>query len=475
MSFASLDFIIFILLFFIAWPHLKKHRQSRWAYLTLASFVFYGWWDWRFLFLIVISGLIDFCAALAIRRWYRYRKAWLLASLGGNLGILFAFKYLDFILTSLQSLATYLGLPIHIGTVGWILPVGISFYTFQSMSYTIDVYQGRLRPTRNLLHFFAYLSMFPQLVAGPIVRARDILDQLREQPRTSEAIRFDGFQLIVMGYFKKVVIADNIAPIVNSAFNATHRAECLFWWTMILLFAIQIYCDFSGYSDIAMGLALWMGYQFKPNFNHPYISGSFSEFWTRWHISLSSWFRDYVYIPLGGNRHGTWQTHRNLWIAMLLSGLWHGAAWNYVIWGGMHAALLSFEKVTHWPERLKKLPGGTTLSIILVFATTLITWVCFRAQSFEQCLAILKSMFAFNTIEHWNITYYTTRRSLVLTVLLLARHAWFLPVAVSGRQRLPELNLGGLAWSGRLAWTSFILFTCIILRGPGSAFIYFQF
>ncbi|MDR1665989.1 MAG: hypothetical protein LBR62_03020 [Puniceicoccales bacterium] len=316
------------------------------------SLFFYGWWNWHYLFILGLSGLIDFFAALAIDRCRSpfFRRGFLYLSLLANLGLLGMFKYFHFSVTTLNSLAHKMG-------INWaidpslpfffqVLPVGISFYTFQSMSYTIDVYRRRLAPTCNVLHFFSFLALFPQLVAGPIERASNLLCQLARPPRrTNEKVRYQAFCLILVGYLKKMLLADRLAPYINGAFASSSPSEsCFHWWIIMAGFGFQIYGDFSGYSDIARGLASWMGYSLQRNFRFPYFSCSLREFWARWHISLSSWFRDYVYIPLGGNRCGSWKTYRNLWITMVLSGLWHGSRWNFVFWGVAHAFLLSLER-----------------------------------------------------------------------------------------------------------------------------------
>lgn len=343
MLFNSFDFIIFAALFFVFYPLLKRLRNLRFLYIICASFIFYGWWDWRYLFLIVTSGLIDFVAGYAIFKYKRWRKFFLALSLLGNLGILFTFKYLIWFVSNIEFLFFELfdyevslttGFPSFIK----VLPIGISFYTFQSLSYTIDVYRGRLKPTKNPLLFFCYLAMFPQLVAGPIIRARDIISQLNKPGSVGADDVYAGLRRIARGFFKKMVIADTIAPFVESAFaqNAGDHG-CLFWWIAVTAFAVQIYCDFSGYSDIAIGLAKWMGLDFKINFDHPYISSSLREFWSRWHISLSTWFRDYLYVPLGGSRVSSFRAQANMWITMVISGVWHGAAGNFVAWGVVHA------------------------------------------------------------------------------------------------------------------------------------------
>ena len=320
MLFNSLTFIIFSALFFLIWPLLKYNSNLRFIYITVASFIFYGWWDWRFLFLIIFSGLIDFIAGIYMFSHPRYKKFILWISLTMNIGCLGIFKYTHFISENIEKLFAALGMNIQLLDPGFhiILPVGISFYTFQSMSYTIDIYKGELKPTKNIFHFFSYLSLFPQLVAGPIVRAKDLIPQMEKWHPVSEQERWNGTKLIVFGFFNKMVIADNLAPFVSTAFsNPSNTTSSIYWWVVILSFSIQIYGDFSGYSDIARGLAKWMGYNFRLNFNHPYSSTSIREFWTRWHISLSTWFRDYVYIPLGGSKNGMMKGLLCMWVTML--------------------------------------------------------------------------------------------------------------------------------------------------------------
>ncbi len=358
MQFNSLVFVLFALLFFAGWPVLKRRPGGRWVYLVIASFVFYGWWDWRFLFLIIFSGLIDYFAGLGIDRFPTRKKTLLVFSLVGNIGSLAVFKYLDFGVNNVNHLLAWLNVDAQIPAANLILPVGISFYTFQSMSYTIDIYRGQLKPTANVFHFFAYLSLFPQLVAGPIVRARDLLPQLQQSHPLTEADRWEGLQLIVRGLFKKVVIADALAPVVDAAFSTgSPTLSGAYWWLIVTMFAFQIYGDFSGYSDIARGLGRWMGYDFPLNFDHPYIAASFRDFWQRWHISLSSWLRDYIYLPLSRSflrRNPSRTNIPNLilpaLVTMLISGLWHsttkyGIQVNLLLWGGLMGSLIVFENV----------------------------------------------------------------------------------------------------------------------------------
>jgi D-alanyl-lipoteichoic acid acyltransferase DltB (MBOAT superfamily) len=395
-------------------------------------------------------------------------------SLLGNVGSLAIFKYSAFIaenMDRIMGLAGFnIGLAENVPEFMLLLPVGISFYTFQSMSYTIDVYRGKLKPTKQVLHFFAYLALFPQLVAGPIVRARDLMPQLKELKPTSEVERWNGFKLIVIGFFKKVVLADNIAPLVNSGFANIHQtSNSLFWWMVIIGFAFQIYFDFSGYSDIARGLAKWLGLHFRLNFNHPYHAASLREFWARWHISLSTWFRDYVYIPLGGSWKGRWNAHLFMWITMVVSGLWHGAAWTFILWGALHALYISLERMTHWPRYLSHLPGGKLISIVITNILVLIGWVFFRAESFGDATKIISDMFAWSARDSFVIND-EIRNGLVwlLLSLLIELGTYF--------RLKPHLYLPRQA--RRLADMGYVLLmllACIYLRGEGNVFIYFQF
>jgi D-alanyl-lipoteichoic acid acyltransferase DltB (MBOAT superfamily) len=441
---------------------------------VLASFVFYGWWDWRFLFLIIGSGLIDYFAGLFIIKYPKRKTIFLIFSLIGNLGSLAAFKYSGFFAENLNYIAKLLGYNTdfkqYIPEFFWILPVGISFYTFQSMSYTIDIYRNRLKPTKNILLFFSYLSLFPQLVAGPIVRARDLLPQLSRVRKVSHQENWHGFQLILTGYFKKVVIADNIAPFVNHAFsNINTSNSSIYWWVVMLGFALQIYADFSGYSDIARGLAKWMGLHFKMNFNHPYISTSLKEFWTRWHISLSTWFRDYVYIPLGGSRKGKFRSHINMWITMIVSGFWHGAAWTFIIWGALHAFYLSFERIFKYPKILKKSSLGKIVLLNLVMFQVLIAWVFFRAENFYQAINIIKNMISFDFNLDWgnNFNYHTAVFYIVFGILT-ELYFFFNIESILKLSRNKKSKL-------QLIQFAVMILLILFFRGKGTEFIYFQF
>ena len=439
-------------------------------FITLTSFVFYGWWDWRFLFLIIGSGLIDFAAGDFIKRFPNKRKTYLLISIIVNLGSLSVFKYSTFFAKSIESALG--SLSIHIDLVGnipefaLILPVGISFYTFQSLSYTIDIYRGRLTPTKNIFHFFSYLSMFPQLVAGPIVRAKDLLKQLEGYKVPNKLQLWNGIKMVIFGLFQKMVIADNLSFLVDSAFeNKSIYDGSLFWWTVMIAFSFQIYADFSGYSLIARGIAKMMGYHFRMNFDHPYLSKSLKEFWSRWHISLSTWFRDYVYIPLGGSRKGIWKGYFFLSTTMLLSGLWHGANFTFIIWGGIHAFFLSIEKLTGWTKYLRGVPF---ILIIIVFVEALLGWVYFRAESVEQANQIVLKLLDFTTFKFDFIPFYFNA-ILYLSMAILIEWSIYL--------KKTNLNFALLVNRNNLdvAAVSFSIVGILFFRGEGAQFIYFQF
>jgi len=475
MLFNSVEFFLFIAAFAAVWPLLRRGNTGRWACLVAFSLFFYGWWDWRYLFLLIGTGLIDYAAAFAMDAWPRRRKPLLIASLTCNLGTLLGFKYLGFGIDNANSLLGLLGIDYRLPGFNPVLPIGISFYTFQSLNYTIDVYRGRIRATRNILHFFAYLSIFPHLVAGPIVRASHLLPQLATYTHPTESQRWTGLQLIVFGYFKKVVIADSLAPLVNAAFGGPGIVDSgAYWWLMSAAFAAQIYGDFSGYSDIARGLAQWMGYDFPMNFDKPYLAASFTDFWRRWHISLSSWFRDYVYIPLGGGRVGPVRAHVNLWITLLVSGFWHGAAWTYLGWGALHAAAMSIERITDWPRRIARWPGARIFSTALVFAGVLVGWVLFRSRSLHQAGAILAAMFSPTRLHLQTVRDLVHWRDLIPLFALGLHHLFYL-------LRLNETRWPVIRWRPALhpalqpVLLATLVWACVFLRGPGNVFIYFQF
>lgn len=436
------------------------------------SFVFYAWWDWRFLFLIIGSGLIDYLAGWMISARPVWRRTFLILSLAGNLGSLMIFKYSMFFAEVVEKVTAKFGFPIHlqdnIPEFALILPVGISFYTFQSMSYTIDIYRGRLKPVRNVFHFFAYLSMFPQLVAGPIIRARDLLGQLAERRISTGLEKWNGIKLIVYGLFQKTVLADNIGDLVNKAYHpAQLETGSSFWWWALIGFSFQIYCDFSGYSLMARGLAKFMGYHFKMNFNHPYLSTSFKMFWQRWHISLSTWFRDYVYIPLGGSKKGLWWGILVMLFTMVVSGVWHGAGMTFIIWGFLHGLYLMIERLTSWPKLMDKHVLGRMASTALVFLMAMLAWNYFRADSVEQATGIYQNMFSFHRAEPYFQKYINAFVFLWLAILIEIVYAVY-KNSHQFRHMFRSLHLD-------VVTVSVSLIACLYLRGPAAEFIYFQF
>lgn len=402
MLFNSFTFWIFFALVALIYGFLQHRWRNR--FLLVASYIFYGYWDWRFLALIAFSTLVDFVASQRIADAggaERRRKAWLMVSLSFNLGLLGVFKYLGFFVTEFNALMTNIGISGTLPGIDLILPVGISFYTFQTLSYTIDVYRKHTPPSRDFLDFALYVSFFPQLVAGPIERSTHLVPQVvNPRPRLDEKRFREGLYHVLIGLFRKVVIADNMALIANHMF--ARPTEELSAWQVLLgvyAFAFQIYGDFAGYTSIAQGVAKWLGFDLMDNFRHPYFSKSPQEFWQRWHISLSTWLRDYLYIPLGGNRGGPGMTYRNLILTMLLGGLWHGAAWTFVIWGALHGAWLAIHRLLG-RRRPPREGGGHAgkiwvfLKIAATFHGVCVCWLFFRADSASQAIGMLGRVFS---------------------------------------------------------------------------------
>ena len=396
MLFNSITFLVFFALVFATyWGAMAQHVKRRNAFILLVSYVFYGWWDWRFLSLIFVSSLSDYLIGLQLAKASdgdnaSAKKGWLALSLLINLGILGTFKYLNFFLDSLQNSLQALGLESGISGLhlDWVLPVGISFYTFQTLSYTLDIGRGQLKPTRDPIAFFAFVSFFPQLVAGPIERAKDLLPQFSTTPQFDPAAVRSGFLLALWGLFKKVVIADRLALVVDSTYAAGGEMGSGTAALATLLFAFQLYLDFSAYSEMAIGLARMLGIRLSTNFKRPYLARTFGEFWSRWHISLSTWFRDYLYIPLGGSRVGKWKAVRNTFVIFLVSGFWHGANWTFIVWGLIHAALflplLLLGKNRKNVGDIDGLPTVRELGGMLVtFAAVTVAWVFFRAPDMD--------------------------------------------------------------------------------------------
>lgn len=393
MLFTSFHFVVFFIVVLALNQPLRRWPTAQKLMLLAASYYFYGQWHWSYLLLIWFSTIVDYLIGRALPLT-RHPKRLIAASIVVNLGFLAIFKYANWVIATLNGGATALGSAFHVTPIDVLLPVGISFYTFQSLSYTIDVYRGVLPPRRNLLDYALAVAFFPQLEAGPIVRAREFFHELDGEQRVLAADVQRALALIMLGYVKKLVIADNLAMVVDAVFDqpAMHG----FWDTLLAVyaFAFQIYCDFSGYTDIATGCALLLGIRFPRNFNYPYVAESFQDFWRRWHITLSRWLRDYLYISLGGNRRGTSRTYANLMTTMLLGGLWHGASWNFVIWGGLHGLYLAFERAVLF--RLRWWNSGAwpmhAVRVIVTFNLTCFAWIFFRAHTLGQGRAILASL-----------------------------------------------------------------------------------
>lgn len=460
-------FVFFAAVFAAAWLD-RSHRRRKLCLLA-ASYLFYAAWDWRFLTLIALSTLVDFAVGLGLGRTLRPagRRALLVASLGLNLGVLGVFKYYGFFLESATGMLSALGLESAGRVPEIVLPVGISFYTFQTLSYTIEVYRGRLAPVRSLSDFALFVGFFPQLVAGPIVRAADFLPQLDSLPRWRDVAVRRYLVLFLVGFAKKACIADNVAPFADSVFAAPETFTAVAIWTAVALYAVQIYCDFSGYTDMAIACAGLLGYRLARNFDFPYLAHNVSDFWRRWHVSLSTWLRDYLYVPLGGSRGSRLATHRNLMLTMLLGGLWHGAAWTFVAWGALHGlALVAHREWRRWAAgRLPALPGGRLLATALTLHWVLLTWSFFRAQSLADAGLLARAFLLFEGPGPR-----TLDPALVLLAALL-----FVVHRLSADHRLEEAaeRLPDWAFAGAYGAAAAVTGSFLPLRTE--AFIYFQF
>ncbi len=389
MLFNSWQFLVFLPVVFVlywALPH-----RCRWIVLLLSSCYFYMSWNAKYIILILVTTVISYFAARAIEKG-KNKKAALAVSLFSCLGILFCFKYFNFAFEILNDIVSPFSIRLHPVTVKFILPVGISFYTFQTLSYVIDVYRGKASAERHFGYYAAFISFFPQLVAGPIERTEHLLTQIKQEHCFDHNRAILGCKLILWGFFKKLVVADTLAPYVDKVYGDLRRFEGFSLILAALFFTIQIYCDFSGYSDIARGVSRLFGIELMENFNAPYFAASVKEFWSRWHISLSTWFRDYVYIPMGGNRQGNVKKYFNLMVTFLVSGLWHGANWTYVAWGGLHGGAQIVEDAVFGKDYSKS-SKAKFVKRILVFLFVSFAWVFFRAGSIGDAVYVFTNMF----------------------------------------------------------------------------------
>ncbi len=476
MLFNSIEFLLFLpFVLFLYWFVFQKNIKFQNIIILISSYIFYGWWDYRFLSLIFLSTVIDYFIGLKIFKepFKKKKKLLLWCSVFFNLGVLGFFKYYNFFVESWLDLFSSIGYNIgSVWTLNIILPVGISFYTFQTMSYTIDIYKNKLEPTKNFISFASFVSFFPQLVAGPIERATNLLPQILNKRVFNRRQAAQGLRLILWGLFKKVVVADSLAPIVNDIFGNYQDYNGFSLWLGAIYFAFQIYCDFSGYSDMAIGTAKLFGFELMSNFKFPYFSRTIGEFWRRWHISLSTWFRDYLYIPLGGSKKGEWGSLRNIFIIFLVSGFWHGANWTFIVWGLFHSLLFipSFilknnrKNINSIVGQHNILPTILELyQVITTFILVTIGWVFFRSQNIQNSLNYLSKGLEFDN----NFDYPSNNILVYLTILII----------VEWNGRYDERDVLGKVPKKLTFMTLLIIISLIIINftNESKEFIYFDF
>ncbi len=458
MLFHTWIFLVFFVLFYAVYL-LTKKTCFREPWLLVSSYIFYAWWNPLYLLLIVWSTLIDYAAVTFMERSSR-RRLWLMLSILNNLFLLGFFKYGAFVTENLNLLLAQLGIPLTIPAPGVLLPVGISFYTFQSMSYTIDFYRGKIEREKSFIRFATFVSLFPQLVAGPIERAKNLLPQLRSNPPITLRDIGDGLSLFIVGLFKKVALADYLALYVDRIYDVPNLHDGPALLLATFAFSWQIYFDFSGYTDMARGIGRMMGFRLMLNFNNPYLADGLGDFWKRWHISLSTWFRDYVYIPLGGNRKGTMFTYRNMVLAMLISGLWHGAAWMFIIWGALHAlgriATRELERSEFYMKRIPRI-----IKQVAVFSFVTFAWIFFRSASLDDAFIIISRIFS--TV--W------TDPQFPLLMLILILSIWLYQFLYESKLRTA---LQSSAFKIAMV-IGMILYLSLFAPSGNQPFIYFQF
>jgi alginate O-acetyltransferase complex protein AlgI len=471
MLFNSLSFVVFLVIVLALYYAKILNWNNKKRMLLLASYVFYGLWNPPLIILLWISTVVDWTAGkrLAIEDNPQKRKFWLLLSMFVNLGFLAFFKYGDFLLENFVSLLNTVGVDFQAMPMDIILPMGISFYTFQTMSYTIDLYKRKIEPARTFLDFALYVTFFPQLVAGPIVRAKDLITQFYDEKRVTYNQIVWGLFLLTIGVFQKVVLADTLlSETADDVFGSSKLLHGIDAWIGTLAFSGQIFFDFAGYSTCAIGIALMLGITLPDNFRYPYASLGFSDLWGRWHISLSSWLRDYLYIPLGGNRHGITRMYVALMLTMLLGGLWHGAAWTFMIWGGLHGTYLILEKLQkqYVPFKITKW-NGIFLSF-LTFSCINITWVFFRAREFDTAWNMIKSMFYMQSNSEKILDSFTIIKVCIVIGILFLCH-W-----IMRNTSMKEVAQKTSPWVLGVFW-AILFFLIVIAQGSGEQFIYFQF
>ena len=482
MLFNSIDFAVFLPIVFILYWALGSNKiKEQNLLLFLVSYVFYGWWDWRFLSLIFFSTLVDYTIGVSLKTNNKpgQRKVLLWASIIVNLGFLGFFKYYNFFLDNFISAFTFFGGSFTASSLQIILPVGISFYTFQTLSYSIDVYKRKLEPTRDFIAFGAFVSFFPQLVAGPIERATNLLPQFYKKRRFNYSNAVNGLKQILWGFFKKVVIADNCAEFANQIFNNSADYSGSSLLVGALFFTFQIYGDFSGYSDIAIGTSRLFGFNLMKNFAFPYFSRDIAEFWRRWHISLSTWFRDYLYIPLGGSKGGTKMKIRNTFIIFIVSGFWHGANWTFIVWGALNAIYFLPLLLTNKNRSNINIVAENSyfpsirefFGMLTTFSLTVLAWVFFRADNLSHAFAIINEIFSASLFHEPFIDGGKNLRITALLTILFIVVEWF------GRKGEFALDLLGRSWKRPIRWGFYyvVLMAVFWFAGKQQEFIYFQF
>lgn len=471
MLFNSLSFVLFLTIVLILYYSPVLNWTNKKRMLLLSSYVFYGMWNPPLIVLLWISTMVDWTAGNQLSREKKpaVRKMWLLLSMTVNLGFLAFFKYGDFLLENFITLANAIGFDYQPYKMDIILPMGISFYTFQTMSYTIDIYQRKIKPARTFLDFALYVTFFPQLVAGPIVRAKELITQFYEPKRASSKQFIWGLFLLTLGLFQKVVLADvMLSGTSDAVFKPGQSLYFLDAWTGTVAFSGQIFFDFAGYSTCAIGIALMLGMVLPDNFRYPYASLGFSDLWKRWHITLSSWLKDYLYIPLGGNRHGITRMYAALMITMLLGGLWHGAAWTFIVWGGLHGTYLILERLQRQYLPFKITAWNGIFLAFITFTCVNITWVFFRAREFETAWSMIKSMFFLNPEGSKILSNFDIIKVLTLIAALFLTHWFMRNTSVKEVAAKTSPVVLGLGWA-------IMIFLIAIAQGTGEQFIYFQF
>jgi len=482
MLFNSLDFAIFLpIVFLLYWFVFDKKIVLQNILIVIASCFFYGWWDWRFLSLILFSIVVNYFIGLGLLKQEEKikRKILLWISISINVGFLGFFKYFNFFLDNFITAFSFFGTEIKANSLNIVLPVGISFYTFQALSYVIDVYKRKLEPTKNFIAFFAFVSFFPQLVAGPIERATNLLPQFYSKRSFDYSRAVDGMRQILWGLFKKIVIADNCAKFANLIFNnsSDYNGSTLFLGA--IFFAFQIYGDFSGYSDIAIGTARLFGLNLKQNFAFPYFSRDIAEFWRRWHISLSTWFRDYLYIPLGGSRVVTWKKVRNIFIIFVVSGFWHGANWTFIVWGALNAVFFLPLILVHRNRiHLDTVANNRFLpsfkeaaNILITFTLTLVAWIFFRAENINHAFHYLSELFSHSLFSIPNFEGKLEALKIFVFVLVFVCIEWLgrtQQYAIANVKNLPNKLV-------RYTFYYSLILMILFFNGRGQEFIYFQF